>query len=847
MIYGSTQWKTPVCKPKNIGGAKPMQTRCWFWLALVLSVLQWGCNQPPPNIPEGKEERPPERRVVPEPRPEPVAKDPTINLKPEINKVVAGQSLKLTVTVTNFVLKKVAKGSPNKEGEGRYRLYLNDRLPEGLLAEDTRTNTNVTFPGNLPAGNYTLIAVLTQHDGTPAVPYAEHTVEIEVLPVSGASLQAKADKTSFKAGETIKLTFTVSAFKLVPRPAKDATPKNGEGHINVYLPGKSGKEMLLSTHKTTASLTLPANFALGDIMLRVALVRSDDTALFPAVETSLKLTVQKPPPTVLVETRGKDVNAGDLLTLVVEVVSFKLFPVNSRPTNKPGQGHYQVFIDKVEAKNRLASSASRYVNMLIPREATAGKHTLYVVLVNNDGSPMTPTIQGTVEINILKAREPVFSFRPSRTSVQRGQSQTFSLTGLQYFRLSAIADNKAHVPGQGHYRLYWDNDPDDKPLLEDYRGTVSITIPRNATLGKHRVRILFMNNDKTVFKPRTEAWAEFQVIDVLPPTLQVAMTENHLTSGGKVDLRITVRNFSLRAISANPTPRNGQGHYRVYIDNNTGTNFVNQNYRTTTSFNLPTSLKEGRHTLKVVLVTNDKKPLKPSVDYSTEFFVVSSTKTWLTLQVDKLEAKAGERVIAAIRVGNFKLIPYQPGSKHKAGEGFVRVRLNGSTVANTVNPTVAIRIPGSAKVGTQELTVELRQNDGKRVNPAITDKLTIKILPANAIAQCSTTFQSNVGCTTWTDLTAASAKREVTFGGTLGNAYSPKCLRVKAGQSVVFRGSFSAHPLEQVCGVARVMTPVSSGGTSTVTFKTAGYYGYRCIRHSTPVGDRMSGAIQVVP
>ena len=106
------------------------------------------------------------------------------------------------------------------------------------------------------------------------------------------------------------------------------------------------------------------------------------------------------------------------------------------------------------------------------------------------------------------------------------------------------------------------------------------------------------------------------------------------------------------------------------------------------------------------------------------------------------------------------------------------------------------------------------------------------------------------GCTDFTDATAPAASRIVNFGGGQGNAYNPKCLAIAAGQSVMFSGSFSAHPLQP--GVApsssgsgsgnNPIAATSTGNTATFIFPTAGTYPYYCSVHQ---GVGMYGAVQV--
>lgn len=101
------------------------------------------------------------------------------------------------------------------------------------------------------------------------------------------------------------------------------------------------------------------------------------------------------------------------------------------------------------------------------------------------------------------------------------------------------------------------------------------------------------------------------------------------------------------------------------------------------------------------------------------------------------------------------------------------------------------------------------------------------------------------GCTELQDRTAEDAARTITFGDALGNNYAPKCLRIKAGQTVTFEGDFVVHPLAQACGPADVVPNVTSGTSQAVTFETAGNFGYFCTKHGNPAGGGMAGRIVV--
>lgn len=104
---------------------------------------------------------------------------------------------------------------------------------------------------------------------------------------------------------------------------------------------------------------------------------------------------------------------------------------------------------------------------------------------------------------------------------------------------------------------------------------------------------------------------------------------------------------------------------------------------------------------------------------------------------------------------------------------------------------------------------------------------------------CAAAF---AGCAAYDDFSAAGAQREVTFASL---EYSPRCMKIAAGQSVTFTGSFSMHPLEQACGPASEIARTTSGTTGSFRFDTPGEYGYFCTRHGTATGTGMAGSVRV--
>lgn len=77
--------------------------------------------------------------------------------------------------------------------------------------------------------------------------------------------------------------------------------------------------------------------------------------------------------------------------------------------------------------------------------------------------------------------------------------------------------------------------------------------------------------------------------------------------------------------------------------------------------------------------------------------------------------------------------------------------------------------------------------------------------------------------------------------------YAPRCMRIKAGQSVTWKGAFQFHPLQPAGGdVPSPITidPQPGGSSRVIAFPNAGLYGFECATHEAPLEY---GAIQVIP
>jgi plastocyanin len=113
---------------------------------------------------------------------------------------------------------------------------------------------------------------------------------------------------------------------------------------------------------------------------------------------------------------------------------------------------------------------------------------------------------------------------------------------------------------------------------------------------------------------------------------------------------------------------------------------------------------------------------------------------------------------------------------------------------------------------------------------------------------------SYAGCVAQTMVDVGATDTTVKFGVN-GLTYEPKCLRIKAGQTVTFEGSFANHNLKPAAcnpasaGSGDAIPVVKTGMTATAKFTKPGIYAYYCEFHGEPAGSDalMDGLVEVVP
>lgn len=89
----------------------------------------------------------------------------------------------------------------------------------------------------------------------------------------------------------------------------------------------------------------------------------------------------------------------------------------------------------------------------------------------------------------------------------------------------------------------------------------------------------------------------------------------------QITLTVSVSDFRLSPEAIGGANEEGVGHYRVYLDDASGDDYLVSGADATTKVTIPADISDGSHDLRVVLRNNDKSPLEPPVEGSVLLIV----------------------------------------------------------------------------------------------------------------------------------------------------------------------------------------------------------------------------------
>jgi len=106
------------------------------------------------------------------------------------------------------------------------------------------------------------------------------------------------------------------------------------------------------------------------------------------------------------------------------------------------------------------------------------------------------------------------------------------------------------------------------------------------------------------------------------PSLIVKADKTHAVQPhDEITLTISVEDFTLDASGGGSADQTGVGHYRVYLDEASGDDYLAMGDSPTAKVTIPGDVTDGSHDLRVVLHTNDGSPVEPSAQASVLLIV----------------------------------------------------------------------------------------------------------------------------------------------------------------------------------------------------------------------------------
>lgn len=97
------------------------------------------------------------------------------------------------------------------------------------------------------------------------------------------------------------------------------------------------------------------------------------------------------------------------------------------------------------------------------------------------------------------------------------------------------------------------------------------------------------------------------------PEVSVSADKIHAVQpGDEITLTITVNKFTLDASKIGKPNEANVGHYRVFLDDASGNNFLADSTSGTVKVKIPDKITDGSHQLRVVLHNNDRSPVTPA-------------------------------------------------------------------------------------------------------------------------------------------------------------------------------------------------------------------------------------------
>lgn len=175
------------------------------------------------------------------------------------------------------------------------------------------------------------------------------------------------------------------------------------------------------------------------------------------------------------------------------------------------------------------------------------------------------------------------------------------------FVLQPYTGTTMNTPGRGHFHVYLDANDNGDYLNAEYNTGPLVTIPAGTSVGMHTLRVSLRNNDHSALSTPVDTTLPIMVVNSTAPMVVVDSPADNAAArvGMPLAMQIRVANFMLRPFATQTGTTPNVGHYHVYLDANTGGNYLIADSTTTPMVTIPTGTAPGPHTLNVSLRYDD--------------------------------------------------------------------------------------------------------------------------------------------------------------------------------------------------------------------------------------------------
>jgi hypothetical protein len=208
---------------------------------------------------------------------------------------------------------------------------------------------------------------------------------------------------------------------------------------------------------------------------------------------------------------------------------------------------------------------------------------------------------------------PSVSATAANTSVVAGSAVNLQIDA-ENFTLEAPVD-QPNADGHGHYHVYLDNATGGDYLAADASASVAVTIPAATSAGAHTLKVQLFNNDHSALSPEVSDTVDITVAVDTAAHVTASANPTTVTAGGDpTSVTIGVTNFTFVDPTTHTNPVAGEGHYHIFLDADTGGDYLVNDYRSPVNVSIPVGTAPGAHTLRVALFDNVHAALAPAVE-----------------------------------------------------------------------------------------------------------------------------------------------------------------------------------------------------------------------------------------